>query len=195
MWLWLTPVIALAAAGFLLASGRGAEVRLLAQARQALDMGNAEGAESALTELVRRPLLSERAREAGAELFFRLGEDHAAHALLKGAAPDPRNPRDRRLRELAARCQRAAADLSRADRAPQPDDRLRLARSAERETPEAPRVLERVVDEELLVMSRRESPEVSAAFEQDYARLRLTAPHLATRVKDRVAAAVGERTN
>lgn len=193
--LWLLPLLAVIAVAGWVSTERSEEDALLRQARRDLDAGKAERAEASLARLVRKPYLSREARWGGAELFFRLGEDHAANALLKGARPDPKDPRDRMLQGLAASCQRAALLLSQADRAKDPLARLDLARQALTETPEAPLVLRRVVEEELLVMSRREDPRVVKQFEMDYLKLRQGTPRLASDVKQRLADSLGERAN
>ena len=193
--LWLLPLLAVIVVAGWVSTERSEEDTLLRQARSDLDAGRAERAEASLARLVRKPYLSREARWTGAELFFRLGEDHAANALLKGARPDPKDPRDRMLQGLAASCQRAALLLSQADRAKDPMARLDLARQALTETPEAPLVLRRVVEEELLVMSRREASGVAQQFEIDYLKLRQGTPKLAEDVKQRLAHSLGERTN
>jgi hypothetical protein len=193
--LWIVPLLLALLATTLVAGQRAGEEALLRHARRSLDQGQAENAERDLTALVRRPLLSRTARWDGAELFFRVGEDHAGNALLKGAQPDPHDPRDRQLLDLAARCQRALLLLARANRTPDPKERLDLAREALAETPDSPLVLQRVVEEELLQMTRTDDPRLSAAFEADYRRLRIGAPRLADELKQRVARTLGERTD
>ena len=176
----------LLAAGWVVAS-RGTEDRILAAAEGHLRSGEPEAALGALEPLHGRPLLSSAARRRAAGFYFRLGEDRKAHALLRGQRFDTEDAEDLRLRDLAGRNYRAAQLLRRVERSHNPEERVRFLQAARKELPEAPRLLQRLVQEELLAMVRTGKPEHSAAFERDYLELRAMAPQLADEIKARVA--------
>src|SRR5205814_9730533 len=113
-----------------------------------------EAALATLTPLSRRLFLSREARRRAAGLYFRLGADQEAHALLLGQPFNERDPEDLRLREWSGRCQRAAALLRRAGQSADPAERVRLARAAHAGLPDAPGVLQWLVHEELLAMTQ-----------------------------------------
>ena len=186
---WLVALVVLLplAAAVAFVVWRAGEDALLGRARAQMARGELEAVGATLEPLRRRPLLSGEGRRGAAELYLRLGEDHKAHSLLVGQRPDPRDPRDRRLQELSARCQRAAALLHRADRSRDPEERVLLARAAYRELPEAPRVLQRVVMEELLAVAKTRDPGHNAAGQQAYAELKQKAPGLAAELKREVS--------
>lgn len=175
------------AAALWMGSARWAEDRVLAAAQQRLESGQWEAALDALAPLQGRRALSREARRRAAEVYFRLGEDRKAHELLVGVPYREDSADDRRLRDLAARNQRAAKLLEQADRSRDPRKRLQLARQAREQLPEAPPILQRVIQEELMVMSRGASAEVSEEFSRDYTDLRAHAPRAADELKRRLA--------
>lgn len=187
--LWILLILAPLVLGLGLVLWRSGEDALVARAAAQLRAGEWEASLATLQTLRRRPLLSSEGRRRGAELFFRLGEDQDGHTLLKGQRFDEKDPEDRRLKELTSRNLRAARLLEQAERARDPEDRLRLVRSAQIELPEAPRVLQRVVLEELAdVTAARSEAEAQKRVEEyleDYAELRRKAPSLAAAVKER----------
>jgi hypothetical protein len=192
---WTLVLLApLLAAGWI-AAARATADSVIARAASHLERGEAEAASDALGSLPVRVLLSRDARRRAAALFFRLGEDRKGHALLLGEKLSERDPEDRHLRELSAHCRRAAAVLQQADRSSDPQERLRLARSAQAELPDSPQVLRRVVQEELVLMVRRPGGEPSSAFERDYTALRVKAPRLAAALKREVARLVDQQEN
>jgi len=180
--LLLAPVIIAAA----LVGSRWAEDRVLSTASANLNLGRWEPALSTLELLRGRKALSPEARRRTAELYFRLGEDSKAHQVLGGMAFDEKSTADQRLRELAGRNQRAASLLRRIDKTTDPIQRLKLARKAQQEVPESAGILQRVVQEELMVLSRGLDSEIAEAFDRDYTDLRAHAPSKADELKERV---------
>jgi hypothetical protein len=185
-------LLPLLAAGWISAS-RTAEIRLLDRARAQLDGGDWEAALASLEPLSRRLLLSREARRKGAELLFRLGEDQKAHRLLGPEPFNKRIPEDLLLRERSIACQRAAHFLRKADQSRDPAERVRFTRIAHVELPESPRVLQRLVREELLAMAETGDREYSAGFEKDYAELRRKAPRMADQLKQEVRESISRK--
>lgn len=181
------------AAGAWVQSQRAAEEKVLSRAAAQMEQGRWEAARTTLNELRSRRFLSGSARHQGAALYFRLGEDRTAHTLLGPTRFDASDPRDVRLRDLAARCQRASALVKKSETATQPQDRLRLLREAQDELPESPHLLQRVVREELSAMLNGEEtdPQETARFEEDYTQLRIAAPELAAEVRSEITALTG----
>ncbi|MBM3457890.1 MAG: hypothetical protein FJX77_05090 [Armatimonadetes bacterium] len=168
---------------------RSGEEAVLREARRALAAGEPERADQILERSRGRVFLTPSERRAAAELYCRLGRDQEAQRLLTGLEFHEANAEDRRLREWGARLQKAAVLLRRAEREKNPEVRLRLAREAWELLPEAPRLLERVVLEELQVLSRvpQRDQKLLREFEEDYAALTRQAPKTAARVKAEVA--------
>ncbi|HEU4752530.1 MAG TPA: hypothetical protein VFU47_05425 [Armatimonadota bacterium] len=193
-WRWVLLALALLlpalAAGGLLA-GRYAEDALLRGASAQVESGDLEAALRTLEPLKRQRFLSREGRRRAAALYFRLGEDKSGHALLAGIPFHEGDPEDARLRALAARCQRAASLLKKADAAASPRERLRLTRAARDELPDAPDVLLRVAEAELQAMLHSNDPAQSQAFEEAYTELRRKAPARAAELRRRVQQAVG----
>lgn len=186
-------------AGVGLVAWRSGEDLLLSRATQQFQADQWEASLNHLGALQKRPLLSSSGRRKAAELFFRMGEDQHGHALLRGQRFDEKDPEDQALRELTGRCLQAARLLEKADRAKNPVERLRHARAAHQEVPDAPRLLQRVVLEELAALTRARSPkeaaELSEAYVQDYAVLRQNAPTLAAEVRRQHEALQGRVEN
>jgi len=163
----------------------GEEGRVLAAATSELRSGRTEAALDSLDRLWGRRLLSAAARRRAAELYLRLGEDRKAHTFLAGQRPEKDHPADRRLQELSARCQQASHLLARADRSRSPRERVRLLREARLLLPDSPGVLQRLVQEELLLFTRSSDPEDEARFSEAYTELARAAPRRAAEVKRR----------
>jgi hypothetical protein len=186
--LLLLPIIAVVT---LLTLDRSVTARLdRAEAR--LNAGAWEAALAELAPISRTGFLSLSNQRRAATLLLRMGEDQQAYRLL-AARPLRRNdPEDAVARDLAARCYSSSVLRRQSEKLRDPRERLRLARSAREALPEAPRVLEWVVREELLAMTRGIKTE-EKAFERDYALLRRHAPTLADAVKQKVAEVLREQ--
>lgn len=182
------------AAGAWIQSQRSAEAKVLSTVAAQMERGQWETARETLAALRSRRFLSGNARRLAAGFYFRLGEDRSGHELLGAAQFDPDNPEDVRLRELAARCQRAAALVARAEKASSPAGRLKLLREAQVELPESPLLLQRIVREELaeMVGATKSDPAAMARFEEDYTQLRIAAPKLAAELRKEAAALAGK---
>ncbi len=159
---------------------------LIARAAHQLDAGELEAALHTTDSVGRRPLLPTPIRREVAALYFRLGEDIAAHNTLKGLPLRSEQAEDQDLLDWSSRCARSARLLAEADRSKDPVERVRLLRDARKELPDAPRVLQRLVLEELLAMSQTSDPTYEAAFGMHYAELRQKAPGMAADVKRQV---------
>jgi hypothetical protein len=186
-WLLLLSLLLLPVA---LVSCRAQEEGALRQSAARLERGELEGALAALEPLLHRPLLSGGTRRQAAELYLRLGEDSRARDLLRGQRFDAKSADDTRLRDRIDRCRRASELLEQASHTVEPAERVRLVAEARQAVPESPRVLQRLVQEELLAMTRSPAPEASQAFEEGYRELRRKAPGLADALKRKVGAAV-----
>jgi hypothetical protein len=184
VWLLILVAAPLLAAGWLTLA-RIAEDAVLNQAQARLDAGHWEDAADSLARFHTGRALSSEGRRRAALLYFRLGEDHKAHELLARVPFRKEDSEDQRLREWSARNQRAAALLQKADSAPDPGKRLELLQKAREEVPEAPGILERVVQVELMVMARTPKA-VDEAFQRDYTELRTTAPRRAAELRRKV---------
>lgn len=181
--LWTAAFLlpAIAALGWM--GARFQEDQALRQAAARLDQGAYEDAAAVMQQVAARPFLTPPARRRAAELLCRLGYDGQAQRLLRGLRFLDNDPQDRRIRALGARAQKAAVLLARAERTAAARERLKLAQEAQILLPEAPRVLQRVVLERLLVLS--ESPADAAQlqqFEEEYTALARHAPALAAEV-------------
>jgi hypothetical protein len=187
--LWALAFLLPLAVGAGLIGWKSGEDAILDRASAQLRRGELERALGTLRPLPGRRFLSRAGRRRGAELFFRLGEDGVAHTLLQGQGFDPEDPEDQRLRDLGGRCLRAGHALRRADRTRSPQERLALLRPALKDLPEAPRLLQRVVIEELgAVISARSEAEARRRTDEylaGYQELREKAPGLADEVKRR----------
>lgn len=176
--------------GFWVAGASAEQSTLLAKATRQLDGGELEAARATLDGLGRRPLLPAPVRRQVASHYFRLGDDVAAHNVLRGLKVRAGDAEDRALQEWSGRCLRASERLKRADESRNTADRVRYAREAAKELPDAPAVLQRLVLEELLAMTRSTDPSYGKAFERSYMELRMKAPTLAAEVKKKVADAM-----
>jgi len=167
-------------------AARTAEESVLRRASAQLEHGSLERALQIVEPLRQNRFLSPGGRRRAAALLFQLGKDREAHGMLRGLKFHSGDPGDMRLRTLSARCQQAAIFLKRADAARDPAERLRWVGQAREELPDAPNVLQRLVKEEVLAMTRGNDPAAEAAFEQDYADLRRRAPAHADAVQREV---------
>jgi hypothetical protein len=182
----LAALALLGAAGWIVARG-SADTALLNQAASDLRDGRSEAALAALHRLPHPRWMSVEARTRAASIYFLLGEDVRAHRTLGGLPFRAGHPQDARLRELSGHCLNASRLLQRADRSQDPAKRVALARQAYAELPHAPAVLERLVEEELLAVSRGAGPEVESALLRDYGTLRRSAPTRAAAVKRKLS--------
>lgn len=183
---WALLLLPLVVVGGLMAVERQTATHL-DRAEAQLQDAKWEAALAALQPVTQTPFLSLTNQRRAATLLFRLGEDQQAYTLLAARPLRPNDPADATARDLAARCYTSSVLRRQADTSRDSATRLRLARAARKALPEAPRVLEWVVREEVLAMVGGANEE--QAFERDYATLRLGAPVLADRVKQAVAAA------
>jgi hypothetical protein len=182
---WVLLLLPIAAVAWLMVLDRTVTDRLDRAEAQL----KAEAWEAALDELApvsSAGFLSLSNQRRAATLLLRMGEDQQAYRLLAARPLRPNEPDDAVARDLAARCYAASVLRRQSEKLHDPAERLRLARSAREALPEAPRVLEWVVLEELLAMTRGMKTE-EKAFERDYALLRRAAPRLADAVKEKVA--------
>ncbi|MFN3653146.1 MAG: hypothetical protein ACK47B_26495 [Armatimonadota bacterium] len=181
----LLVVLPLVAAGWVVRA-RIVEDDILARAQTRLEAGHWGAASQALRELPRGFLLSGDARRRAAALHFRLGEDRQGHQLLVGQRFDDKDPADRRVRDLSARCQRVSLLLKQVEASRDPEERVRLLRQARDEVPEAPHLLRRLAQEELLASVATGREQYQQAFEQAYLELRARAPEEADALKTSV---------
>lgn len=185
-------IVLLLVAGLLLSAGvwvmrSSAENSvLLARAVRQLEAGELEAALHTTDSLGRRRLLPAPVRREVASLYFRLGEDIAGHNVLKGLPLRSEQAADQELLDWSSRCARTARLVEKAEQNEDPAARVRLLREARKELPDAPRLLQRLVLEELLAMSQTDDPGYEAAFGMHYAELRQKAPEMAETVKRKV---------
>ena len=188
---WVLLLLPLVAVVWLMVLDRTTTARLdRAEAR--LRAGAWEAALDELSPISSAGFLSLANQRRAATLLLRMGEDQQAYRLLAARPLRWNEPDDMVARDLAARCYTASVLRRQSEELREPAERLRLARSAREALPEAPRVLEWVVREELLAMTRGMKTE-EKAFERDYALLRRAAPRLADAVKEKVAEALREQ--
>lgn len=184
--LWLIPLLALLGVAWQVAGMRGFEESVLARAQQHFQRRELEAALEALQPFTDRRMVSSPARRRAALLFFQLGEDRQAHRMLLLQRPDDKSEDDRTLQEWSARCQRAQNHLNQADKLKDPQLRREHVEAALAETPDAPGLIRRLVEEDLVLMSVSGGAAGKAAAEQfarDYMELRSKAPKLAAAVK------------
>jgi hypothetical protein len=181
--LWLIPFLFLGAGAWKAASMRQFEEATLIRAQQYFDRRELEAALEALQPFTQREMRSSDARRRAALLFFRLGEDQQAHRLLLLQRPDEKSEEDKTLQEWAARCQRAQNLLNKADKLKDPQARRDQVEAALTESPDAPKLLQRLVEEDLILMSMSKDKAASDQFARDYLELRTKAPKLAKQVK------------
>jgi hypothetical protein len=185
--LWLIPLLLLLGVAWQIASMREVEETALARAQQHFDRRELEAALEALQPFTRREMRSSGGRRRAALLFFQLGEDRQAHRLLLLQRPDEKSQEDKTLQEWAARCQRAQNYANMADKLKASKNfqqRRDLIEAALAETPDAPKLLQRLVEEDLMLMSVSKDPAGAEQFERDYLELRTKAPGLAAQVKE-----------
>lgn len=175
-------VVPLVAAGWVVRA-RMVEDAVLARAHAHLEAGDWGAASTALAGLPRGFLLSGDARRRAAALHFRLGEDRQAHQLLLGQRFEEKDAEDRRLRDLSARCQRVSVLLKQMEASRDPEERVRLLRQAREEVPEAPHLLRRLAQEELMAKVATGKEPYGQAFEDSYLELRARAPEEAEALK------------
>lgn len=183
-----TPLLA----GGWMVSQRAVEEGALRRATSHFQRGEWQATLDALEPLRIRPLLSGVTRRQAAELYFRLGEDQKAHRILIGQKFHADDPADTHLKSLATKCQSAETLIRQADQSQNLRQRYELTRRAQAELPEAPRVLQRVVQAELALMLRDPKSEAATRFETDYTQLRVAAPQLANQVRSQAEAMAGE---
>jgi hypothetical protein len=184
---WLIPILLLAAGAWKVAAMRQVEEAALSRAQAHFDRRELEAALEALQPFAERELRSSSGRRRAALLFFQLGEDRQAHRMLLLQRPEEKSTEDKLLQEWAARCQRAQNLANKADKLKDAKDfpqRRDLIEAALAETPDAPKLLQRLVEEDLLLMSVSKSDTASEQFSRDYLELRTKAPKLAAQVRE-----------
>lgn len=182
--LWLIPLLLLLGGLWKVASMREVEESILARAQRHFERRELEAALEALQPFTTRQMRSSSARRRAALLFFQLGEDRQGHRLLLLQRPDEKSEDDKLLQEWAARCQRAQNHLNEADKVKDPQQRRDLIEAALAETPDAPKLLQRLVEADLVLMGFNKSDAISEQFAKDYLELRTKAPKLAAQVKE-----------
>lgn len=182
--LWLIPLVLLAGGLWKVASMREVEDTALTRAQRHFDRRELEAALDSLQPFTTRQMRSSSARRRAALLFFQLGEDRQGHRLLLLQRPDEKSEDDKVLQEWASRCQRAQNHLNEAEKVKDPQERRDLIEAALGETPDAPKLLQRLVEADLVLMGFDKSDAVSEQFAKDYLELRTKAPKLAAQVKE-----------
>ncbi len=193
-WLfWLIPFLLLGAGAWTVAGMRQAEDAALARAQRHFERRELEAALEALQPFTERRMLSTGARRRAALLFFQLGDDRQGHRMLLLQKPNSRSAEDLELKTWAERCQAAGEFLAQADKLKQPRLRREMVDAAVAQVPNSPRLLQRRVLEDLLVMTSEKGPEAGERFVEDYRELRAVAPKLAKEVSDKTKAKLQEK--
>ena len=182
--LWLIPLLLLIGGVWKVATMHDFEEAVLQRSQRHFERRELEAALEALQPFTERRQLSESARRRAALLFFQLGEDQQAHRMLLLERPQAKDEADRELQAWAARCQRAQNLVKKADKLTDFRRRRAIIEAALSETPDAPKLLQRLVEEDLMLMTVSKDEVVTEQFQRDYLELRTKAPKLAAKVKE-----------